>query len=225
MAEPCIELREVEFRYPNSDYCLSIPKLQVEAGQHTVIIGPSGSGKTTLLHLLAGIHQADRGQVRVNELDLQKVSDAQRRHFRLGRIGMVFQEFELLEHLTVRENILLPWLLAAKGRADTTLEDRVRSLTQRTGMERYLRRKPRRLSQGERQRVAICRALVKQPPIVLADEPTGNLDPKTSADILDLLFNEVQSQGATLVLVTHDHSSLDRFEQTVDFAQFLGAAS
>ncbi|MGE3166043.1 MAG: ABC transporter ATP-binding protein [Planctomycetota bacterium] len=211
-----IELENVEFRYPGTDYRLRVPRLAIAAGTRSAIVGPSGAGKTTLLHGLAGILPVTTGMLRVDGFELHRASAAERRRFRSERVGLIFQEFELLEHLTVRENILLPFLLQRGHPSAPTAEHRMQALTERSGIQRYLTRKPARLSQGERQRVALCRALIVEPRVVLADEPTGNLDPATTDRVLDSLFDEIALHGATLVMVTHDHSLLPRFDRVID---------
>ncbi len=215
-----IGLEGLEFAYPAGSFAIAVPKLEVEPGEKIALIGPSGSGKTTLLHLVAGILEARRGRVRIDDFEVTKADDRARRRHRLRRIGMIFQEFELIEALDVRDNIRLPYLLekGLDGRDDH--EGRLVELARRVGILDYLKRKPARLSQGERQRVAICRALVTRPALILADEPTGNLDPRTTATILDLVAEEVSRHAATFLMVTHDHGVLDRFDRRIDFDDF-----
>jgi putative ABC transport system ATP-binding protein len=140
------------------------------------------------------------------------------RRLRLESIGFVFQEFRLLEYLTVLDSILLPVRLAGKS-VDRALRERIQTLAGRAGIDHLLKRRPARLSQGERQRAAICRALVGSPSLVLADEPTGNLDPVTGNAVLDLLFEEVNEAGSTLLMVTHQHDILPRFDRIVDLGE------
>ncbi|MBK8974307.1 MAG: ABC transporter ATP-binding protein [Planctomycetes bacterium] len=214
----------LRFRYPGPDgFELALDELRATAGETLVCIGPSGSGKTTLLHLLAGILAPAAGRVRIDGDDLTALGPAARRRFRLQRIGLVFQEFELLEHLTVRENVLLPYLMGL-GR-DAAAADRAGELAAATGIGHLLRRRPSRISQGERQRVAICRALCTAPALVLADEPTGNLDPRSAGQVLDLLLEQATARGATVVTVTHDHAVLGRFDRVLDLAQPAAAGA
>lgn len=209
----------LRFAYGESEFALSIDALSIDSGQHTVVIGPSGCGKTTLAHLLAGILSPDAGEIEVAGAPIQSLADGTRRAFRLEQIGMVFQQFELLDYLTALENILLPFHLAERA---PTATDNVRALmlAERMGVAHTLSRRPEFLSQGERQRVAICRALVVKPQLVICDEPTGNLDPASKTAAMDLLFEQVAADGATLMMVTHDHDLLSRFAQVID----LGAA-
>lgn len=220
-----VALHDLRFHYATGSFRLSIDALEVPPGEKTVVIGPSGSGKTTLLHLIAGILTPDAGRVEVDGTEVSALPDGRRRELRIARLGMIFQEFELLEHLTVRENILLPYHIHGALRRDLEVDAHLAVLTERTGIARYLDRKPRDLSQGERQRVAIGRALIARPRVILADEPTGNLDPDTTLEVLDSMFEEVAASGATLVMVTHDHTLLERFDRTIDFGDLWERAS
>lgn len=211
-----IELRDIVFAYGGNPFRLRVPDLRIPAGQHAALIGPSGSGKTTLIHLIAGILTPHAGLVRVGDFVVSRASAAARRRFRLTQIGLVFQEFELLEYLRVCDNIRLPYLLSGALRPSPALLTTVRELARAMGIGDKLRRFPRTLSQGERQRVALCRALITGPQLVIADEPTGNLDPRTADHILDLLLAETTRRGATLLMVTHNHGLLGRFERVID---------
>jgi putative ABC transport system ATP-binding protein len=215
-----IGIRDLEFAYTDSDFRLRIGDLSVAAATTTAFIGPSGSGKTTLLNLIAGILLPDRGTVETNGTVVTELSDRERRAFRVEGVGLVFQEFELLEYLTVLDNILLPYRINPALRLEPDVRDRAASLAERVGIADKLGRLPRRLSQGERQRVAVCRAVLTDPPLLLTDEPTGNLDPVNREKVLDILFDYVHESGTTLVSVTHDHEILGRFETVVDFRSF-----
>jgi putative ABC transport system ATP-binding protein len=209
------------FTYSGSDFRLHVPALRIERGEKVVVIGPSGSGKTTLLNLAAGNLLPDAGCVRVGGVELSARSDAARRSFRISQIGLVFQEFELLEYLSVRENILLPYRINRSLRLDGKARKSLRELAEAVGIADLLHRYPDRLSQGERQRVAICRALITRRQMILADEPTGNLDPRTSRTILKLMLDRAEASRATVLAVTHDHSLLERFDRVIDFEQWL----
>ena len=150
------------------------------------------------------------------------MSDAARRDFRITRIGFIFQDFELLEYLNVLDNVLHPYRITGALKLTREVRERAGELLQQMGLGDKLQRGVERLSQGEKQRVAICRALLPSPQLVLADEATGNLDPRNKGHILDLLFEAVQAHGATLLAVTHDHELLPRFDRTVDFNDFIG---
>ena len=170
--------------------------------------------------LIAGILLPDRGTVETNGAVVTGLSDRERRAFRVEGVGLVFQEFELLEYLTVLDNILLPYRINPVLRLEPDVRDRAAGLAERVGIADKLDRLPRRLSQGERQRAAVCRAVLTDPPLLLTDEPTGNLDPVNREKVLDILFDYVHESGTTLVSVTHDHEILERFEDVVDFRSF-----
>ena len=211
-----ISLRDVLFEYPGGDFSLRAGRIDIEPGQTAAIIGPSGSGKTTLLHLAAGILPPKSGSVHISGTELSARSDSSRRAFRIANIGLIFQEFELLEYLTVRQNILLPYRINPAIKLNAAADDNAAALAKSAGISEMLDRRPSRLSQGERQRAAICRALVTGPKIILADEPTGNLDPKTSGAIVQLLLDQAAAHEATVLMVTHDHSLLERFDSVID---------
>ena len=215
-----IEISDLRFSYDESDFSLEIPRLTFAPGEQVAIVGPSGSGKTTLLNLIAGITTPQSGQVTTNYRHISELSDAARRDFRIANIGLVFQEFELLEYLNVLDNILLSYRINRTLRLDDKVRERAEAIARRVGISDKLTRHATRLSQGEKQRVAVCRALVVQPPLLLADEPTGNLDPLNKDRVLDILFDYARRNAATLVTVTHDHDLLDRFDRVIDFKDF-----
>ncbi len=215
-----IRLADLTFSYPGTPFRLDVPELHIQQGAQVAIIGPSGSGKTTLLRLVSGIVTPDTGRVLTNGVAVGELSDAERRAFRLRNVGLVFQEFELLEYLSVLDNVLLPFRLDGSLPGHAEARERAIELACRVGLEAELNRRPADLSHGERQRVAVCRALVTRPPIVLADEPTGNLDPRTGGLVLDELIEFAAADGATLMVVTHDHGLLERFERVIDLAEF-----
>jgi len=212
-----IELSDVLFRYREGEFELRIPRLEIAQGEQAGLIGPSGSGKTTLLHLVAGIQRPERGRIAVDGTAMSALSEANRRVFRICRLGLVFQEFALLEHLSVLDNVLLPYRITPALRLDASARDRARSLIQRVGLADDADRLVPHLSQGERQRVAVCRALVTEPSLLLADEPTGNLDPANKFRVIDILRDYAKEQHAALLTVTHDHDLLDRFPRVIDF--------
>ncbi|MGI9290277.1 MAG: ABC transporter ATP-binding protein [Gammaproteobacteria bacterium] len=198
-------------------------ELNIEQGESVAIIGPSGSGKTTLLNLLAGIERPQQGAIKINDQDLTRINDTALRNFRADNIGLIFQAFELLDYLTVFENILLPFRINNRLTLTDDIKKRAAALAERTGIQDKLRRHPDQLSQGERQRVAVCRALINQPDLLLADEPTGNLDPENKTIVLDLLLDMAREQNATLITVTHDHELVTRFDRVIDFAELLNS--
>ncbi len=213
-------VRDLRFRYREGDFTLAVPELRVQPGETVAVIGPSGSGKTTLLNLIAGIATPEQGSVAVGDLELCGLDDGARRDFRIRHVGLVFQEFELIEYLSVFDNILLPYRINPSLRLEPAVRERARELAQRVGIGDLLGRFVGRLSQGERQRAAVCRALVTEPWLLLADEPTGNLDPANKGRVLDILFEYAREAGATLLAVTHDHDLLGRFARVIDFKTF-----
>ncbi len=215
-----IRVTDLQFNYPASSFRLLVPDLQVDEGTTLAVIGPSGSGKTTLLHLIAGILIPSAGRVVTDETEVSSLGESARRDFRIRQLGLVFQEFELLEHLNVLDNILLPCRITSALRLGPDHRDRAVELAGQMGIEDKLRRYVRKLSQGERQRVALCRALLLQPKLLLCDEPTGNLDPSNKDHVLDMLFDYVRRNNTTLLTVTHDHQCLSRFDRTIDFGDF-----
>ncbi len=220
-----IRLTDLEFRYREGDFALRIPELAVGRGERVAVIGPSGSGKTTLLHLIAGIATPADGCVETGGVDVTALDDAARRDFRIHRIGLVFQEFELLEYLSVLDNVLLPYRINPSLRLDAGVRRRATALAERVGIGDKLDRLATRLSHGEKQRAAVCRALVTEPELVLADEPTGNLDPGNKGRVLDILFDDADERGTTLLTVTHDRDLLDRFGRVIDFKSFHAGSS
>lgn len=216
-----ISLEDVTFQYGEAGFRLHIDSLAIQPAANVALVGPSGSGKTTLLHLLAGIFVPARGRVQVAGHDLGRMSDAARRDFRIANVGHVFQDFELVEYLNVRENILLPFFINGQLHLDAATRVAADELADSLGLGDKLLRPIGKLSQGERQRVAICRALLPRPRLILADEPTGNLDPVNTRHVLDILLQRAAFAEATFVMVTHDHSLLPRFDRVVDLTQFL----
>ena len=217
---PVIAIEQLTFRYPDGDFYLHIPELQIATGVKAAIIGASGSGKTTLINLLAGIVPVSGGHLRVHGASLDQLGDAERRRFRIANIGFVFQDFALLDYLTILDNILHPYRINRALDLTPEVREHAAHLAAIMGIQDKLKRRAHHLSQGERQRVAICRALVTRPPLLLADEPTGNLDPANKSHILQHLFRYVAEAGATLVAVTHDHGLLNGFDRIIDFQAF-----
>ena len=220
-----ISINKLQFQYPRTDFSLHLPELEVATGETVAFVGPSGCGKTTLLNLIAGIATPSSGSVVTAGEDVGKMSSSQRRDFRILNIGLVFQQFELIDYLDLKSNILLPYAINDSLQLSKEVEGRAIELAQGMGLGGKLKRFPQQLSQGEKQRCAICRALVTEPRLILADEPTGNLDPKNKIAIMDLLFEQVERFGQTLVMVTHDMSILDGMDRTIDFEQFRSDAN
>jgi putative ABC transport system ATP-binding protein len=176
--------------------------LAIDAGEFVCVMGPSGSGKSTLLHLLGGLDQPSAGTVRIGEVDLQALSADESARFRRRHIGVVFQFFNLVPTLTAAENVALPLLL--EGRRYSSVCERVTPLLEQMQLAGREDHSPSELSGGEMQRIAVARALIVDPQVILADEPTGNLDSRSGAEILGLLRDVCDRRGITIVLVTHD---------------------
>jgi ABC-type lipoprotein export system ATPase subunit len=174
--------------------------LCIDAGGFTALVGPSGSGKSTLLHLAGGLDKPDAGRILLEERDLSTLSAGERAQLRRRQVGLVFQFFHLIPTLTVAENVELPLVLDGVRNSD----GRVGDLLDRVGLSHRADHVPGELSGGEMQRAAIARALVARPRLLLADEPTGNLDSATGAEILDVLCEQVSEEGTALLMVTHD---------------------
>jgi putative ABC transport system ATP-binding protein len=177
----------------------------VSQGEFVSIMGPSGSGKSTLLHLIGGLDRPSSGQVIINGQPIEKLSDDELSRFRRLKLGFIFQFFNLLPTLTAIENVSLPLLL--DGRHQDEIFPRAQELLKMIGMGHRLHHRPEQLSGGEMQRVAVARALVTDPVVILADEPTGNLDSKTGATVLEILRDMVKEKKHTLVMVTHDQKA------------------
>jgi putative ABC transport system ATP-binding protein len=191
--------------------------LQVAAGETVAIVGSSGSGKSTLLSLLAGLDSASSGEISLDGVGLHTLDEDARARLRAGRIGFVFQSFQLLAGFTALENVMLPVELA--GHRDA--RERAGAALTQVGLGARLAHYPRQLSGGEQQRVALARAFAGEPRILFADEPTGNLDTATGARIIDLMFELNRSRGATLILVTHDERLATRCQRVLTLREGL----
>ena len=193
---------------------VDVSSFKMEKGQHFALSGSSGSGKTTLLNLIAGILQPDEGQVELDGRSISGANEALRDRIRAELLGYIFQTFNLLQGYTCLENVLLGMSFGGKP-------DRARAveLLGRVGLSRRLEYFPRQLSSGQQQRVAVARALANQPKLVLADEPTGNLDPENAAEVLALIRDTCKENGAALLLVSHDKSVLGQFEEVRDLSE------
>jgi putative ABC transport system ATP-binding protein len=186
--------------------------LVIPQGEFAAIMGPSGSGKSTLLGLLAGLDSASGGQIILDGQDITGLSEDRMSEVRGRKIGFVFQSFQLIPTLTAEENVLLPAELAGAG---FDVVKRARELLTRVGLADRMDHYPVQLSGGEQQRVALARAFITRPPILLADEPTGNLDGKTGSQVLEILLELNKQEGATLVLVTHDPALADHADRVI----------
>ncbi len=208
-----LSARNITKSYPTAEGLLPILKgidLDLDAGETVALTGESGSGKSTLLHLAAGLDRPDAGEVIVSGRDIGKLDDRGRAAYRRSDVGLVFQQFNLIPSLSVAANISFHARLA--GRFDAAWE---RELTERLGLSQLLARYPEQLSGGQQQRVAIGRTLAARPPLVLADEPTGNLDEATGDAVLDLMLSLSKTAGSALLLVTHSARLADKLDRKV----------
>ncbi len=193
-------LRKSFFQGKRQIDALKNVSFQVERKQSLAIVGPSGSGKSTLLSLLAGLDQATSGEILFAGEPLHEMSESQLNEFRAKNIGIVFQQFHLMPHLSALENVALPLDILRRDNA----QEQAKEMLNMVGLAERVTHRPHELSGGECQRVAIARASVTRPKILLADEPSGNLDTETGEKVMDLLFNLVEETGTTLILITHD---------------------
>ena len=213
-----IEIRRLRFRYGRGPWVLDIPELTLERGERAFLFGPSGSGKTTLLGVLAGVLEAEEGEVKVLGENLASLSGARRDAFRAEHIGYVFQMFNLIPYLSVLDNIALPARMDAGRRArldGAGIKKTAAMLADHLQIGDLLKKPVTELSVGQQQRVAACRALIGAPELIVADEPTSSLDFDRREAFLELLFQECERAGATLVFVSHDRTLEGMFSRTI----------
>ncbi len=224
MTKAVLELAGVRKGYVSPDggriEVLDVPQLTLAAGEQVALRGASGTGKTTLLHVIAGIVRPDAGSVRVAGEDVARFDEAARDAWRAQHVGYVFQTFNLLQGFSALENVALASMFAGPAKVE-----RARELLERVGLAGRLDYLPRKLSIGQQQRVAVARALVNSPQLVLADEPTGNLDRANAEAALALLRETCSESGAALLVVSHDERVVERFERVLDLAELNRAAA
>lgn len=215
--QECIHARDLTFRYGGGPTVLDIPELTVHSGERVFLYGPSGSGKTTLLGLIAGVLRPPPGALNVLGHDVGALSSAARDRFRASHIGYVFQMFNLIPYLNVRDNIALPVRINAerKQRLEGSLDEAVADAAAHLGIGEFLDAKVTQLSVGQQQRVAAARAILGSPELIVADEPTSSLDANRRQDFLELLFRNVEEAGSTLLFVSHDLSLADLFHRSL----------
>ena len=222
-----IELQNLRYRWQGQSHdTLAITELQVAQGEHLFIRGASGSGKTTLLNLLAGILKPASGSLTLLGQALHNMNPAARDRFRADHMGVIFQQFNLLPYLSVRENVQLPCHFSARRKQRAgDVQGATERLLEHLGLDRSLwQRAVTELSVGQQQRVAVARALIGSPEILIADEPTSALDTDTRDGFLELLFREAQVQGSTIIFVSHDPHIASHFPRVVDLSSVNGAS-
>jgi putative ABC transport system ATP-binding protein len=217
--EPIIEIKDVVKSFPMGDTEITILKgisLQVKKGEFLSIVGPSGNGKSTLLNMITGIDRPSSGEIIVTGKPVHKMSEDKLAAWRGENVGIIFQFFQMLPALSLLQNVILPMDLAASRKySPKERRERAKHLLEIVGLSDQMNKLPSTVSGGQQQRAAIARALANDPALLVADEPTGNLDSATSHDIFDL-FNEVVSQGKTMVMVTHDKELAHRVPRVVE---------
>lgn len=196
-------------------FLLKIPQFSLESGSQIALAGESGSGKTTLLHLICGIVAADEGSICIADTDITRLTESKRDSFRAQHIGVVYQTFNLLQGFTAKENVMLG---GSFSRHPHHLASRAKELLERLGLEEHINRKPRELSVGQQQRVAVARALVHKPALVLADEPTANVDTANANAIITELRTLSAECGSTLVIISHDETIKKQMPQIVELS-------
>lgn len=210
-----IALKSVNKSYSTGSEKVDVLKdisFEIESGKYVSITGPSGSGKSTLLHLIGGLEPIDQGEIWVDGKPVHQLKDNELAKLRLKKIGYVFQQFQLLPTATALENVMMPLLSVFSS---SVIKKDAEEALRRVGLSHRLHHLPSRLSGGEQQRVAIARALVTNPQIILADEPTGNLDSETGHSIIQLLEEVHEKDGVTIVLITHDRELAERAEESI----------
>jgi lipoprotein-releasing system ATP-binding protein len=214
-----IQVKDLVVQFENAHETITVLNglnFDVPEGQASAVVGPSGSGKTTFLNVLGALLPATSGTVILGGSDLASMSEKQAAHFRNQKIGFIFQQHHLLPQLTVLENVLVPRLAGQWQESEEQTRLRATQLLERVGLNHRLDHRPGELSGGEKQRTAVARALINQPRVILADEPTGALDGETGAKVADLLLELQKEQGVTLVVVTHDLNLAERIGHVFD---------
>lgn len=226
MRQLVIDIQNLIFQWPGRQgFRLSIPKFQVERGERVFLQGASGSGKSTLLSLLGGVLVPQQGRLHVLDTDLTALTSSTRDRFRVDHVGLLFQQFNLVPYLSVRENVLLPCRFSQRRReraleAADTLEQSAGRLLSQLGLDLALARQPvTALSVGQQQRVAAARALMGHPELIIADEPTSALDADRQAEFLDVLLGRCNDEGVTLIFVSHDQRLAQHFNRSVNLSE------
>ena len=214
-----LQIRDLHFQYPASDFKIEISDIKITQGSKIAISGKSGSGKTTLIHLISGILKPQSGEILFYDKSITDMNDKEIRKHRISNIGFIFQEFELLEYLNVMDNLILPYKINKSLVVDSEIKDKAKEIANRIGIGNKLDKHPKQLSGGERQRLAIARALITSPPLIIADEPTGNLDEKTSNIVMDEITDQVSYTNSTLIMISHNNELISSFDEIIDIQE------
>ena len=214
-----LQIRDLHFQYPASDFKIEISDIKITQGSKIAISGKSGSGKTTLIHLISGILKPQSGEILFYDKSITDMNDKEIRKHRISNIGFIFQEFELLEYLNVMDNLILPYKINKSLVLNAEIKDKAKEIANRIGIGNKLDQHPKQLSGGERQRLAIARALITSPPLIIADEPTGNLDEKTSNIVMDEITDQVSYTNSTLIMISHNNELISSFDETIDIQE------
>ena len=214
-----LQIRDLHFQYPASDFKIEISDIKITQGRKIAISGKSGSGKTTLIHLISGILEPQSGKILFYDESITDMNDKEIRKHRILNIGFIFQEFELLEYLNVMDNLILPYKINKSLVLDAEIKDKAKEIANRIGIGNKLDQHPKQLSGGERQRLAIARALITSPPLIIADEPTGNLDEKTSNIVMDEITDQVSYTNSTLIMISHNNELISSFDEIIDIQE------
>ncbi|MEC9112638.1 MAG: ABC transporter ATP-binding protein [Verrucomicrobiota bacterium] len=214
-----LQIRDLHFQYPASDFKIEISDIKITQGSKIAISGKSGSGKTTLIHLISGILRPQSGEILFYDKSITDMNDKEIRKHRISNIGFIFQEFELLEYLNVMDNLILPYKINKSLVLDAEIKDKAKEIANRIGIGNKLDQHPKQLSGGERQRLAIARALITSPPLIIADEPTGNLDEKTSNIVMDEITDQVSYTNSTLIMISHNNELISSFDEIIDIQE------
>ena len=214
-----LQIRDLHFQYPASDFKIEISNIKITQGSKIAISGKSGSGKTTLIHLISGILKPQSGEILFFDESITDMNDNDIRKHRISNIGFIFQEFELLDYLNVMDNLVLPYKINKSLSLDEEIKDKAKEIANRIGIGNKLDQHPKQLSGGERQRLAIARALITSPPLIIADEPTGNLDDKTSNIVMDEITDQVSYTNSTLIMISHNNELISSFDEIIDIQE------
>ncbi len=216
-----IKLKNIVMKYNDNGTeieALKLKELKIDDGKHVAFIGSSGCGKTTLFNMISGMITPTSGEVEVNDVNVASLNEIERDLYRANSIGYIFQDFNLFSEFTVLQNVILPMSFSKKY-SKKEMEEKANDIIKKVGMEEKANQKVKYLSGGEKQRVAIARSIVNKPSVILADEPTGNLDYKNGVKIMELIKEMAKEGDATLLVITHNNSQLDMFDEVVNIEE------